>query len=181
MLCLFALSALFCLLISHRIRHIKQSLVKLALFNYISYLLGNCADERDILQETHLDLWRKAGTYDVERPFLPWARAIARYQVLTFRKRQNRVRLLFDEELLKTARPRPRGGYSRTCSASSVRAGPGARSRDTPTNRSFSWTLGLMKKGVVVTYDVPKQTDGLIPEIFLRQLRKIGAAVKGGF
>jgi len=80
---------------------------QLALFNYISYLLGNCADARDVLQETNLDLWRKAGTYDVERPFLPWARAIARYQVLTFRKRQSRDRLLFDEELLETVMAQP--------------------------------------------------------------------------
>lgn len=80
---------------------------QLVLFNYISYLIGNCADARDVLQETNLDLWRKAGTYDVERPFLPWARAIARYQVLTFRKRQSRDRLLFDEELLETAMAQP--------------------------------------------------------------------------
>ena len=79
------------------------------LFNYISFLLGDSADARDVLQETNLDLWRKASTYDEEQPFLPWARAIAYYQVLTFRKKQSRDRLLFDDELLETMAAQPSG------------------------------------------------------------------------
>jgi alpha-L-fucosidase len=41
-----------------------------------------------------------------------------------------------------------------------------------------AWTVALVQKDVVVTYDVPRGSDGLIPEAFLAQLRKIGAAVK---
>ena len=40
------------------------------------------------------------------------------------------------------------------------------------------WTLGLLRRDVVVTYDVPRQADGLIPQPFLNQLRRIGAAVQ---
>lgn len=72
-----------------------------ALFNYVAYLLGDTTDARDVLQETNLDLWRKAATYDASKPFLPWARSIAYYQVLTFRKRQSREKLLFDDELFE--------------------------------------------------------------------------------
>ena len=50
-----------------------------------------------MLQETNLDLWRKASTYDASRPFLPWVRTIAHYQVLTFRKKQSRSHLFFDD------------------------------------------------------------------------------------
>lgn len=39
------------------------------------------------------------------------------------------------------------------------------------------WTLGLRKKNVVVTYDVPREENGLIPAAFLKQLKAIGAAV----
>ena len=40
------------------------------------------------------------------------------------------------------------------------------------------WTAALVKKDVVVTYDVPREMNGLIPEAFVNQLRKIGAAVR---
>lgn len=73
-----------------------------SLFHYISLLLGDEEATRDVLQETNLDIWRKAATYDESRPFMPWARALARYQVLTYRKKQSRNRLLFDDELLET-------------------------------------------------------------------------------
>jgi RNA polymerase sigma-70 factor (ECF subfamily) len=72
-----------------------------SLFTYICMLLGDAETARDVLQETNLDVWRKAASYDFSRPFLPWARAIARYQVLTYRKKQARERLLFDNELLE--------------------------------------------------------------------------------
>ncbi len=74
-----------------------------SLFNHISFLLGNSEAARDVLQETNLDLWRKAATYDPTRPFLPWAKALAQYQVLTYRKRQTRERLVFDDELTEQA------------------------------------------------------------------------------
>lgn len=40
------------------------------------------------------------------------------------------------------------------------------------------WTKKLAEKGVVVTYDVPRLENGLIPEPFLKQLRAIGTALK---
>lgn len=68
---------------------------------YIATLLGGLQDVDDVLQETNLDIWRKISTYDRARPFLPWAKALARFQVLRWRTDQLRDHLVFDEELLE--------------------------------------------------------------------------------
>ena len=72
-----------------------------ALYGYIHAALANGADVSDVLQETNRVLWKKAESYDFSRPFLPWAFRVAHFEVLAFRKRQNRDRLVFDEELLE--------------------------------------------------------------------------------
>src|SRR4051812_13542352 len=71
-----------------------------ALYAYVCSLLGTSAGAADVLQEANLVLWEKAMEYDPERPFLPWARRIAHFQVLAYRKRQSREKLLFDDDLL---------------------------------------------------------------------------------
>jgi RNA polymerase sigma-70 factor (ECF subfamily) len=71
-----------------------------SLFAYICNLLGNIEHARDVLQETNVALWEKAEEYDPSLPFLPWALRFAYNQVLSFRSRQQRDRLVFDEEML---------------------------------------------------------------------------------
>jgi RNA polymerase sigma-70 factor (ECF subfamily) len=70
------------------------------LYAYICSLVGEAAGARDVLQETNLALWDKAGEYDPARPFLPWAYRVAHLQVLAYRKRCVRSRLIFDERLV---------------------------------------------------------------------------------
>jgi RNA polymerase sigma-70 factor (ECF subfamily) len=70
------------------------------LYAYICSLLGGSAGASDVLQETNLTLWDKAQEYDPARPFLPWAYRVAYLQVLAYRKRCARSRLVFDEELV---------------------------------------------------------------------------------
>jgi len=53
------------------------------------------------LQETNVVLWEKAHEYDPTRPFPPWAYQIAHLQVLAYRKRCVRSRLVFDEKLVR--------------------------------------------------------------------------------
>lgn len=65
-------------------------------------LLRNAHDVDDVLQETNAVLWQKAGEFDETREFLPWALRIAQFQVLAFRKRQQRTRLVFDDQLVQT-------------------------------------------------------------------------------
>jgi len=70
------------------------------LYAYICSLIGAATGARDVLQETNLTLWDKAQEYDPARPFLPWAYRVAYLQVLAYRKRSARSRLVFDEELV---------------------------------------------------------------------------------
>lgn len=69
---------------------------------YIVSLLGGSKDAMDVLQETNVYLWRKASTYDASRPFLPWAKTLARFQVLAWRKRQQREKIVFDDSVVES-------------------------------------------------------------------------------
>ncbi|MFO7936680.1 MAG: sigma-70 family RNA polymerase sigma factor [Kiritimatiellia bacterium] len=71
------------------------------LFLYVCALTGKPDAARDILQETNLVLCREMDRYDPERPFIAWARTVAYYEVLTWRKKQVRERLVFDDDLLE--------------------------------------------------------------------------------
>lgn len=72
------------------------------IYGYVFSLLGDHTRAADVVQETNLVLWRKLNEYDAERPFLPWAFAIARFQVLAHLRDHRRDRLLLDEELVAT-------------------------------------------------------------------------------
>ncbi|MHC4875320.1 MAG: sigma-70 family RNA polymerase sigma factor [Planctomycetota bacterium] len=69
------------------------------LYGYVFSLLGDHTRAADVLQETNMILWRKVDEFDVARPFLPWAFAIARFQVLAHVRDQKRDKLLLDAEL----------------------------------------------------------------------------------
>ena len=69
------------------------------IYGYIFSLLGDHARAADVLQETNLVLWRKLEEFEVARPFLPWAFAIARFQVMAQLRDQKRDRLLLDDQL----------------------------------------------------------------------------------
>jgi RNA polymerase sigma-70 factor, ECF subfamily len=68
---------------------------------YILTLVPNLADAEQIAQETSLRLWEQFGQYDPsEGSFSAWARAIAHFQVLTYRKKLGRERIVFSSELV---------------------------------------------------------------------------------
>ncbi len=69
------------------------------LYAAVVALLGSAEGAQDVLQETNAALLEKAGDYDPTRPFVPWAVGFARTQVLAWRKRQTRDRLVLDDEL----------------------------------------------------------------------------------
>lgn len=71
-----------------------------ALYACIRTLMAGAPEAADVLQETNCVLWQKAAEYDATRPFLPWAYRVAHFQVMAFRKRQSRERLVFDDELV---------------------------------------------------------------------------------
>jgi RNA polymerase sigma-70 factor (ECF subfamily) len=73
-----------------------------ALYAFIVSLLGGVNDAHDVLQETNMKLCRKCSEYDPQQPFLRWAYAFARFEVMACRKRKQRSRLVLDDELLAT-------------------------------------------------------------------------------
>jgi RNA polymerase sigma-70 factor (ECF subfamily) len=73
-----------------------------ALYAFIVSLLGGVNDANDVLQETNMKLCRKWAEYDPQQPFLRWAYAFARFEVMACRKSKQRSRLVLDDELLAT-------------------------------------------------------------------------------
>jgi len=70
------------------------------LYGYILSLVPNIAEADEVSQETNLLLWKEFNRSDPIRDFGAWARTIAYYQVLAYRKAASRERLQFDTELL---------------------------------------------------------------------------------
>lgn len=70
------------------------------LYGYVFSLLGDHNRSADVVQETNLVLWRKIDEFNLEKPFLPWAFAIARFQVLAHIRDRKRDRVLLDENLV---------------------------------------------------------------------------------
>ncbi len=71
------------------------------LYGYVYSLLGDRSRAADVVQETNLVLWRKIDEFQPDKPFLPWAFAIARFQVLAHLRDHKRDRLLLDAELVE--------------------------------------------------------------------------------
>lgn len=67
---------------------------------FIGSLLPTWSDVDEVLQQTALVIWRKFDQYDPETPFMKWACVIARFEVLGYRRKMARDRLVFREELL---------------------------------------------------------------------------------
>ena len=73
-----------------------------SLYAFVYSLVGQRESAHDILQEANLAILSKANEYDPNRSFLTWAYRFIQLQVLAYRKRQGRDRLLFDSELIGT-------------------------------------------------------------------------------
>lgn len=68
---------------------------------YILACIGNYTNTADVLQRTNLTLWKKAGEFQRGAKFLPWAFAIARFEILSFLRDHQRDRLVFSEDVSK--------------------------------------------------------------------------------
>lgn len=71
------------------------------LFAYLFSLIGDHSRAADVMQETNLVLWRKRDEFDSRRPFLPWAFAVARFQVLAHIRDRSRDRVLSDPAIVE--------------------------------------------------------------------------------
>ncbi len=73
-----------------------------AMYAFIVSLLGGANDADDVLQETNMKLCLRWSKYDREQPFLRWAYAFARFEVMAYRKSKQRSRLVLDNTLVAT-------------------------------------------------------------------------------
>jgi RNA polymerase sigma-70 factor (ECF subfamily) len=71
------------------------------LFGYILSLLGDVDQSNDVLQETNLVLWKKSDEFQIGSNFKAWSFRVAHFQIMAFRQRQLRDRLVFDDEMLE--------------------------------------------------------------------------------
>jgi RNA polymerase sigma-70 factor (ECF subfamily) len=70
------------------------------LLAYLYSILRNADDAEDVLQLTHLELWRKFDQYDRSRSMFVWAREIARLQAIAYVRKNRRHRLQFGDALV---------------------------------------------------------------------------------
>lgn len=69
-----------------------------------AFILGSLGDYthcEDVLQQTNLILWEKCGDFRQGSEFLPWALAIARFEILAFFRDSQRDRLVFHPDVAK--------------------------------------------------------------------------------
>jgi RNA polymerase sigma-70 factor (ECF subfamily) len=73
-----------------------------SLHRYIVIFLPRAADAEDVLQETNAVLWTKARQFQPGTSFLAWAKAIARFEIIEFCRRNGQHRAIFDTDLMDT-------------------------------------------------------------------------------
>jgi RNA polymerase sigma-70 factor (ECF subfamily) len=64
-------------------------------------LTPNWQDAEEVMQRVRIRIWQQFDQYDAEKPFDAWARAIAYYLVLAYRKEKCRQREFFTEAILE--------------------------------------------------------------------------------
>ena len=72
-----------------------------ALQGYVLASLRDPHESKDVLQRTNMVLWRKAHAWDPTTKFLPWAFAVARFEVLAFIRDRQRDRHVFDPDVVE--------------------------------------------------------------------------------
>ncbi|QNN23824.1 sigma-70 family RNA polymerase sigma factor [Planctomycetales bacterium ZRK34] len=70
------------------------------LYAFILAMVGDHHAAGDVLQETNVVLWEKADEAMAADDFGAWAYRVAHFQVLAWRQKRSRDRLVFDERVL---------------------------------------------------------------------------------
>src|SRR5262245_26262933 len=71
------------------------------LYAYILTILPNRADADDVLQDASMVMWDKFDEHSPPDDFAAWGCRISYFKVLDFRKRRQRGRVLFSQEMLE--------------------------------------------------------------------------------
>lgn len=70
------------------------------ILGFIFSLVPNLSDAEDLLQETCSIMWNKFEQFEPGSDFVAWGISIARYRVLTFRRKAATTRVCFSESLI---------------------------------------------------------------------------------
>jgi RNA polymerase sigma-70 factor, ECF subfamily len=76
-------------------------------YGYILSLVPNWADADEILQETNIRLWEEFEKFQPGTNFAAWAIRVAHFQILTWRKKVSRSRLVFDQRVVDALAAEP--------------------------------------------------------------------------
>jgi RNA polymerase sigma-70 factor (ECF subfamily) len=76
-------------------------------YGYIFSLVPNWADADEILQETNIRLWEEFEKFQPGTNFAAWAVRVAHFQVLTWRKKVSRSKLVFDQRVVDALAAEP--------------------------------------------------------------------------
>jgi len=68
---------------------------------YLFSMIPRQADAAEVLQDVSVLLWKKWDQYDADRPFIPWAIRFAYLEVLKWRQKQAREKLVFSDALVE--------------------------------------------------------------------------------
>ena len=71
------------------------------LFGFILSMLCDVDQSNEVLQEVNLVLWKKSDEFTPGSDFKAWSFRVSHFQVMAFRQRQIRNRLVFDDAALE--------------------------------------------------------------------------------
>ncbi|MGB0153824.1 MAG: sigma-70 family RNA polymerase sigma factor [Verrucomicrobiales bacterium] len=66
---------------------------------YVASLLPGDSAAADVAQQANATIWKKRDDFELGTNFKAWIFSIARYEVLNYRKKDSRDRLVFSEEM----------------------------------------------------------------------------------
>jgi len=72
-----------------------------AIHSFLTSLLANLEDAEVVMQETRIAMWRKCDRFDKGTSFRNWAFRMARFEAMNFRRKRQRDRHFFSDELVQ--------------------------------------------------------------------------------
>lgn len=72
-----------------------------AIHSFVTSLLADLDDAEVAMQETSMVLWKKFGQFEAGTSFRNWAFQIARFEAMNFRRKRQRDRHFFSDELVQ--------------------------------------------------------------------------------
>jgi RNA polymerase sigma-70 factor, ECF subfamily len=72
-----------------------------ALRRFAGSMLPSWSDVDEVVQRTAIAIWRKFDQFDPDTDFMKWACVITRFEVLAYRRKMARDRLVFREDVME--------------------------------------------------------------------------------